>query len=132
VGPSRYVHDDAASDGAAGAVSCAGAQHVHGDAGVGHPRQAGVAEGVSAEVLEAEVADHLVPMSCVAEYRGADPAASWSGEQAGVGSALCGIDALLDEFTDVDDQGYDPCSFAFGALVEQASGGRCGLSAHGP
>jgi hypothetical protein len=92
------------------------------DAGVGYPRQAGVAEGVSAEVLEAEVADHLVPMSGVAEYRGADPVARWSGEQARVGSALCGIDALLDEFANVDYHGHDPCSFVFGALVEQTSG----------
>jgi hypothetical protein len=105
---------------------------VHRDAGVGHPRQAGVAERVSAEVLEAEVTDYLVPMSCVAEYRGADPAAPWSGEQASVGSALCSIDALLDELTDVDDQGHDPCSFAFGALVEQTAGGRRCLSADGP
>jgi hypothetical protein len=66
-----------------------------------------VAEGVSAEVLEAEVADDLVPVSGVAEYCGADPAAPPSGEQAGIGSALCGIDALLDEFTDVDDQGHE-------------------------
>lgn len=59
-------------------------------------------------------------MGGVAEYRGADPAAPRSGEQTGVGSALCGVDALLDELTTVDDRGYDPCSFAFGALVERA------------
>jgi hypothetical protein len=30
------------------------AQDVHGDAGIGHPGQSGVAQGVAAEVLEAE------------------------------------------------------------------------------
>ncbi|WP_433560280.1 hypothetical protein ACQPWY_23865 [Pseudonocardia xinjiangensis] len=40
------------------------------DAGVRHPRQVGVAQGVSSQVLEAEAADDLVPVGGVAKYGG--------------------------------------------------------------
>jgi hypothetical protein len=51
-------------------VSGDDAEDVDGDAAVGHPGQAGVAECVAAEVSEAELAHDLVPVGRVAEDRG--------------------------------------------------------------
>jgi hypothetical protein len=58
------------------------AQHVHGDAGVGHPGQAGVSEAVTTEVLVTETAHNVVPVGRVAKDRGGDATTSWSGEKA--------------------------------------------------
>jgi hypothetical protein len=60
------------------------AQDVHRGAGIGHPGQSGMAQGVAAEVFEAECAHDLVSVGGVAEDRCGDAAAAGSGEQSRV------------------------------------------------
>lgn len=73
------------------------AQDVQGDAGVGHPGQAGVPQAVASQVLVAELGDDLVPVGGVPQDGGGDASAARPGEQAGVGSVADGQEALGDQ-----------------------------------
>src|SRR5262245_13275753 len=91
------------------------------DASIGQPRQCGVSQVVSAEVLERELCYYLVPVGGVAEDGCRDAAPAWAGEQACVGIAAADGDSPLDQITYLDDQRYVSRALALGGLVDEAT-----------
>lgn len=81
------------------------AQDMEGDSGVGLPGESGVAEVVAAQVLVAQLGDHLVPVGRVAQDRGGDASCARAGEHARVGVGAGGEDALCHERSDRFDDG---------------------------
>jgi hypothetical protein len=77
------------------------AKDVHGNAGIGHPGQAGVTQAVSAKVFITELSHDVVPVGGVAQDGGGDTTAAGSGEWAGVGLSGAGIDAPLNPVADL-------------------------------
>jgi hypothetical protein len=86
---------------------------------------------VPAEMLEAELVDDVVPVRGVTQYRRADPAAAWAGEQPGT-RFLRGVPAPADHLPELDDDRHGPGTLALGALVDQPTGAGRGLPPYRP
>jgi hypothetical protein len=102
-------------------------EHADRDTSVGHPGKPGVPQVVTAQMLIAELGDHLIPMGRVAEHSRGDPAAARSLEDPCLLVVAHSSEALLDQRADLFNQRDSPGPLALGALVDETTGAWCGL-----
>jgi hypothetical protein len=101
-------------------VSVAGdlPEYMHGHAGVSHPRQPGVPQAVTRELLVAKLGDDFVPASCIPKRGRGDPPTPGAGEKAGFRVTTGQIDSSLNQIADGVDQRNLARPPSLGVLVD--------------
>ena len=102
------------------------------DTGIGDPRQAGVAEVVTTQMLVAELSDDLVPVGGVPQHRRGDPAAAWTREDPSRVVMADRVQPRLNERADFFNERDSAGPLAFRSLVDEPARAWCGLPPNRP
>lgn len=107
-------------------------QDVHRNTRISHPGEAGVPQIVPTEVLITKPGHHVIPVCCVTQHRGTDPAAARAGEEPGIWVRVDDVQAAGDQLAPFFDDWHLPGPLAFGGFVDQPTWAAGGLAADCP